>query len=153
MSSLIPPYLPCTLCINHIAMSPATKTIKAHVSSVTNPMAFPRKLKAVPTIYPIISGNASTAFLACLLSASPSLSNHFFKVPLSFGGEPPVTPPPPPKAPVIAKTIVEMIIERAVSIENMVIPCSQNKVQILSANEVFLSRTFSMVCLVLANCV
>ena len=80
-------------------------------------MAFPRKLKIAPTILSTIPGNASTAFPASLLSASAYLSNHFFKVPSSFGEEP-HAPPPPPKATVIARTIVEIVIERAVSIRN-----------------------------------
>ena len=64
-------------------------------------------------------------------------------------------PPPPtlPKTPVIARTIVEIVIERAVSIENMAIPCSENKVRILSANDAFWSRTYSRVFLILATCV
>ena len=61
-----------------------------------------------------------------LLSVSASLSI-FSKTPSSFDGEPP-TPPPPPKTPVMASTIVQIVIERAVRIENMVMPCSQNKV-------------------------
>ena len=91
-------------------------------------------------------------FPASLLSAFVSLSNHFFNIPSSFGGEPPV-PPPPQKTPVIARAIVEMVIERAVSNENIVMPCSQKRVRILSANDVFLLRTFSRVCLILATCV
>ena len=83
-------------------MSPTTKTIKAHVCSATNPTTFPRKLKIAPTALPTMAGNASTAFPASLLSASASLSNHFFRVPLSFDGEPPA-PPPPPKTPVMQK--------------------------------------------------
>ena len=64
-------------------------------------------------------------------------------------------PPPPtlPKTPVIARTIVEIVIERAVSIENMAIPCSENKVRILSANDAFWSRTYSRVFLIPATCV
>ena len=120
--------------MNHQPTSPATKTIKAHVCSATNPTAFLRKL--VSTTFPTITGNASTAFPASLLSASASLSNYFFKIPSSFGGEPPF-PLPPPKAPVMARTIVEIVIEKAVSIENIVLPCSRNKVRILSANDVF----------------
>ena len=129
-------------------MSPTTKTIKAHVCSPKNPTAFPRKLKMAPTTLPTIAGNASATFPASLLSASANLANH----PSSFHGEPPA-PPFPPKAPVIARTIVEMVIERAVRIENMVMPCSRNKVRILSAKDVFLSRTFSRICLILATCV
>ena len=127
LTKVIPPYFPCTHCINHTPMSPATKTIKSHVCSATSPTAFPRKLKIAPTTLPTIAGNASMAFPVSLLSASANLSNHFFKVPLPFAGEPPV-PLLPPKTPVIGRTIVEMVIERAVRIENMVMPCSRNKV-------------------------
>ena len=69
-----------------------------HVCSGTNPTAFPRKLKIEPTTLPAIAGNASTAFPASLLSASANVSDHFFKVALSFGREP-LVPPPPPKPP------------------------------------------------------
>ena len=73
-----------------------------------------------------------------VMSAFASLSNHFFKavLSLSFFWRTPV-PPPPPKTPVIARTIVEIVIEKAVSIENIVMLCSRNKVRILSANDVF----------------
>ena len=47
------------------------------------------------TILPTIAGNDSIAFPTSLLSASASLSNHFFRVFLSFDGEPPVPPLPP----------------------------------------------------------
>ena len=90
--------------------------------SATNPTAFPRKLKIAPTTLPTIVGNASTAFPASLLSASTSLSNHFSKTPSSFDGGPPL--PPLPKTLVMARTIVQIVIERAVRIENMVMPCS-----------------------------
>ena len=53
----------------------------------------------------------------------------------------------------MASTIVEIDIERAVSTENMVMPCSRNKVRIISAKDVFLSRTFSRICLILTTCV
>ena len=99
----------------------------------------------------MIAGNASTVFHAMILNAFASLSNNLFKTTSSFDGEP--FPPPPPKTPVIASAIVEMVIERAVRIENMVIPCSRNKAQILSDKDAFLLRTFSRVCLVLATCV
>ena len=104
--------------------------------SATNLTAFLKKLKIAPTTLPTIAGNASTIFPASLLSASASLPNHFFKIPSSFGEEPPI-PASPPKTPVIASTIVEIVIERAVSIENIVIPCSRKRVRILSAKDVF----------------
>ena len=62
-------------------MSSAIKAIRAHVCSATNPTAFPGKLKIAPTTLPTIAGNASTAFLASLLSAFARLSNQFFKTP------------------------------------------------------------------------
>ena len=105
--------------MNHQPTSPATNTIKAHVCSATNPTVFPRKLKIAPATLPTIAGNASMAFSASLLSASANLSNHFFKIPSSFGVELPA--PPPQKTPVITKTIDEIVTERTVSIENMVI--------------------------------
>ena len=92
------------------------------------------------------------AFPASRLSAFANLSNHFFKTPWSFGGEPPV-PHPPPKTPVIARTIFEIVIEKAIKIEKVVMPCSLNRVQILSNKDASLSRTFSIVCLILATCI
>ena len=84
--------------------------------AATYPTAFPRTLKIAPTTLSIMAGNASTAFPAGLLSASANLSNHFFKIPSSFGVGP---PPPPPKTPVMARRVVEILIERAVSTENI----------------------------------
>ena len=133
-------------------MRPTTKTTKAHVCSATNPTAFPRKLKIAPTTLPTMVGNVSAVFPASLLRASSSLSNHFFKVLLSFDAEPPA-PRRHPKTLVMPRIIVEIVMDRAVSIENMVMPCSRNKVQILSAKDASLSRTFSRVCLILATCV
>ena len=104
--------------------------------SATNPTTFARRLKIAATTLPTIAGNASMAFPASLLTAFASLSNHFFKIPSSFGGEPPALPPLP-KTPVIERTIVEIVIENAVSIENIVMPCSRNKVRILSPKDVF----------------
>ena len=77
------------------------------------------------------------------------------KTPSSLDGEPVASPPFSPKTRtiVMASKIVEMAIERAVSAENMVMLCSRNKARILSAKDVFLSRTFSRVCLILATCV
>ena len=116
--------------------------------SATNPTTLPKKLTTLSTI----AGNASTAFPASHLSASASLFNHLFKTPSSHGGELP-TPTPTPKVPVIAIIIVEMVTERAVNTGNVVMPCSRNKIPILSAKDVFLSKTFSRVCLILATSV
>ena len=119
----------------HQPTSPATKATRAHVCSATNLTAFPKKLKIAPTTLPTITGNASTPFPASLLSAFARLSTHFFKSPLSFGEEAPVSPPPP-EIPMMASKIAEIVIETTVSIENTVMPCSGNKVRILSANDV-----------------
>ena len=113
-----------------------TETISVNVRSATNPTVFPRKLKIAPTALPTMTGNASKVFPASLLSIFANLPNHFFNAPSSFGGEPPV-PLPPPKTPVIAKAIVEIVIERAVSIENMVMPCFHKL-----RYEFFLPRTY-----------
>ena len=69
------------------------------------------------TTLPTIAGNTSTAFPASLLSTSASLPNHLFSSPSS--------PLPRPKAPAVASTIAEMVIEREVSIEKIFIPCSR----------------------------
>ena len=85
-----------------------------------------------------MADNAAMTFPGSLLSASANLPNHLFKGPLPFGGEPLVPPPPtPPKTPVIERKVVEIVIERAVIIENMVILCLPNKVRILSAKDIF----------------
>ena len=111
-----------TFCMNHTPISPATKTIKVHVFSAKNPTVLPKKLKIAPATLTKIVGNASTAFLACHLIASASLFNHLFKTPSFFDGEPPPPPLPPPRATEIASTIVEIVIERAVSTETLVQP-------------------------------
>ena len=96
-------------------------------------------------------------FLQAFSLTKPNLYNHFFK-PLCLLMQdllppPPPLPSPPPKTPAITSRIVEIVIERVVSIKNMVMPCSRNKVRILSAKDVFLSRTFPRVCLILATSV
>ena len=106
-----------------------------------------RKLKLAPTTLPVMVDNASTAFPASLSSAFASRSNQFIKTPSPFGGEAPV-PLPLPKTPV--RIIVEIVMDRAVSI---VIPCSRNKIRILSANDASWPRTFAIICLILATCV
>ena len=110
-----------TFCINHTPISPATKTIKVHVFSAKNPTTLLKKRKIARATLTKIAGNTSTAFLASHLIASASLFNHLFKTPSFFDGEPPPSPPPPPpKTTEIASTIVEIVIERAVSNETMV---------------------------------
>ena len=43
-----------TLCINSTPISPATKTVKAHVCSATNPTVLPKKLRMAPTTLPMM---------------------------------------------------------------------------------------------------
>ena len=96
------------------------KKIRTYVCSTTNPTVLLRKLQTITL--QTIAGNASAAFAVGFLTASGSLSNHYFKAPLSFDGE--AEPAPPLKASVIASTIVVMVKERAVSNYIIVIPCS-----------------------------
>ena len=116
--------------------------------------SFVKKLKLALRKLPKIARSASTASRGKLLRAAATLFNHFFKALSSFGGDDPkIAEPHPPKTLVIASTIVEIVIERAVSTGIIVISCSRNKVRIVSTKDVSLSRTFSMVCLILATCV
>ena len=84
------------------------------------------------------------------------LSNHFFKTTACFDGES-AAPPSAPKTPSYGKYNCWNSHWKGVQDWKyalvMVIPCSWNKVQILSAKDVFLSRTFSRICLILATCV
>ena len=143
-------YLLFTFCVNYTPISSATQTIRARGCSEANPIVLPRNLKIAPTTLPTIADNASTALPASLLRVSTTLFNHFSKAPLSFGGDNAETaryPPPPPRTPVIASTIVDMVIERAVSIDTIAKPCSQDKVQMCSTKDLSSSKTFSIVCL------
>ena len=79
----------------------------------------------------------------------------FLGNPLAFGGDDPeaAEPPSPQKTPVIAITVDGTAIERAVNVDTIVIPCSQNKVRIRSIKGLSSLRTFSVVCLILSMCV
>ena len=133
---------------------PGSVIERQHVCPATNPTALPKKVKISPKTLPTITGNPLTAFPARLLIVFANLLNHFFKV-FSYLGrkaEPPYLPSPQ-KTPVIASTVVEIVTDGVVSVDTIVIPCSQNKVRILPVKYVSLSRTFSRVCLILATCV
>ena len=108
------------MCVQQRIQRPFQGNLKSHQQHFLQEQAIPQR-----------------PFLQVFLSASANISKHFFKTPSSFGEGPPVPLPTPPETPVMARTIVEIVIERAVNIENMVIPCSENKVRILSANDVF----------------
>ena len=107
----------------------------------------------MPATGPTIAGNDSLAFPASLLRASASLFSHLLKVPSSFGYPKAAGVFHPPETSVIASIIVEKVTETAVSTEIIVIPYSRDKVRTLSAKSVSLSRTFSMICFMLATCV
>ena len=62
-------------------------------------------------------------------------------------------PLPCQKAPVIARKIVKMAIERAVCIDTIVISYSRIKVRMFFAKDESLSRIFSKFCFILATCV
>ena len=72
------------------------------------------------------------------LRASTTFLNHFFKVPSSFGeDDPEAVKPPPTKTPVITSAINELVLDRAIRIDCIEIPCSWSKVQIHSAKDLF----------------
>ena len=62
--------------------------------------------------------------------ASASFVNSFFKALALFDEDDPeaTRPFPPPKTPVIATTIVELVVERAVSIDTIVLPLALIKI-------------------------
>ena len=113
-----------TFCIDHNPISSAAKTIKPQACSETNPTALPRTLKMDPAELPAIASNTATSFPASLLKASAGLFSYFFRDHSSFGEDELEVSgrPPPPKIPLIASEIVEMVRERAASIDIIVIP-------------------------------
>ena len=103
-------------------------------------------------IPPMIPGNASAAFTPNFPSSDAKALSlfliHSFRPDSSLGGggSPPyVAAPPSPGN--NASTSTPMAIPIAVSMEAIVIPCSLNRVQIFSANEVLLSKTLAIVSL------
>ena len=91
-----------TVYINLSTINPETNSVKVHVRLATNPLTKPLK----------IAGNASKVFLESVLRSFDSLFNQFCKAHLSFVGDDPEVsgPPPPSKIPIIAKTIVQMVL-------------------------------------------
>ena len=100
-----------------------------------------------------MSGNASAALIPNRPNRDAKALSlflfHFFKPFSSLGGGSP--PPPDVTAPPLpgnrASTSTPMAIPIAVSMEAIVIPCSLNRVQILSTNEVSLSNTLAIISL------
>ena len=99
----------------------------------------------------MIPGNASAAFIPNFPSSDAKALSLFLIYPFKpfsslGGGSPPpeIAPPPPGNN---ASTSTPMAIPIAMSMEAVVIPCSLNRVRILSPNEVFLSNTLAIVSL------
>ena len=94
----------------------------------------------------MIPGNASTAFIPSFPYRDASTLSfdliHFFKPFSSLGLSPPDVVAAPPGN--NASTSTPMAIPIAVSMEAIVIPCSLNRVQIFSPNEVSLSNTLAI---------
>ena len=140
-----------TFCINHTPKIPAIKTIRAHVCSATNPTALPKKLRWHQQHFlrwQVMPQRPSPrVFWVHLLTYLT-----IFSRPLSFGGEPPV-PSPPSKSPMIESTVAAIPAQRVESPKNIVIICSRITIRIFSGKDIFWSRTFSRICLILTNCV
>ena len=98
------------------------RSFTAKVCSAINPTALPEKLRILSTMLPTTTGNTSTALPASFLRASASLLHYFFQSLSSFGREDPEAAgrPSPPRTPVIASTLVEKVIERAVTTDTIV---------------------------------
>ena len=99
----------------------------------------------------MIPGNASAALIPIFPSSDAKALSldliHSFRSFLSLGGSPPpdAIAPPPPGNNASMSTLIAILI--AVSMEAIIIPCSLNRVQIFSANEVPLSNTLAIVSL------
>ena len=99
----------------------------------------------------MIPSRASASFIPNFPGSDASALSfdltHSFKPFSSLGGGPPdamAAPPPPGNN---ASTSTQMAIPIAVSMEAIIIPCSLNRVQIFSPNEVSLSNTLAIVSL------
>ena len=100
----------------------------------------------------MIQGNASAALIPNqpnrdAKALSLFLIHSFSPASSLGGGSPPETTAPSLPPGNNASTSALMAVSIAVSMEAIVIPCSLNRVQIFSANEVPLSNTFAIVSL------
>ena len=115
-----------------------TAMAKAHKFSASQVAVFPNVPKGQETIEPMIPGRVAAALPAKLARARPRACRCIFTrslKPLLSGGMGAGTgalPPPP----VSASTSVEIAMPMAVKIDAMVIPCSRNRVRMLSASVV-----------------
>ena len=127
-------------------------TTRAHRFCDTQPTTSLALLRIQLIIPPMIPGRASAALISNFPSSDAKALSlfliHYFKHSSSLGGGSPppdvATPPPPGNN---ASTSTPMAIPIAVSMEAIVIPCSLNRVQIFSPNEVSLSKTLAIVSL------
>ena len=141
-------------CLNDTLIFLATKAIKLHVCSATNLTALSRKFKmTATTTFPAKVGNALTAFPASLLMVSGDLFNKFLKTSSSIDDKDVAGIPSPLNIPVRVSAVVQVIKERTISTDTIDISCSRYKVSIISVKDVYLSMSFSIGCLILANCV
>ena len=129
--------------------------INTYVYSAANPTTFFNIFNTQLTILPIMVGSMAKAFDANfpsnLARAVRFFFTHRFTVFGSLeGGFPLPEPPPIPKAFLIINIIVLIVIPVAVKTAIIVIPCSRNRVFIRSFKLVSPSKTFSIVCRILA---
>ena len=124
-------------------------TTRAHRFCDTQPTTSSALLRIELIIPPMIPGNASAALIPNRPNRDAKALSlfliHSFKPFSSLGGGPPDAAAPPPGN--NASTSTPMAIPIAVSIEAIVIPCSLNRVRILSPNQVSLSNTLAIVSL------
>ena len=126
-------------------------TTRAHRCCDTQPTTSRALLRIQLIIPPMIPDNASAALIPNQPNRDVSTLSlfliHSFKLFSSLGGSSPLdaVPPPPPPPGNNASTSTPMAIPITVSMEAIVIPCSLNRVQIFSANEVFLSNILAIV--------
>ena len=116
---------------------PPTARRTAHRLLDSQTAVFPRRDRSQETIDPIIPGRAAAALPASLARILPRLwrcfLSHSLTPPLPGGCGGCGGAAPPPEPPGRARTIVEIIIPRAVRIDTIVIPCSRKRVFIRSA--------------------
>ena len=126
-------------------------TTRAHRFCDTQPTTSFARLRIQVIIAPMIPGRASAALAPNQpnrdASALSLLLIHSFKPASSLGGGSSLDAAAPPPPGNNASTSTSMAIPIAVSMEAIVIPCSLNRVQIFSANEVSLSKTLAIVSL------
>ena len=125
-------------------------TANAHRFCNTQPTTSAALLRIQPRITPMMPGNNSSVFTPNLHCSDDKAFHlfliHFLKPFSSLGGGfPPAAVPPPPGSNALTKTPIAIPI--AVSMEAIVMLCSQKSVRIFSANEVSLFKTMAIVSL------